>query len=120
MLLHEKNYGKILEKIIQSDDVIRFASICDKFGKIEEKLQRDHESLLNEYDTDKLVKAGVNSWHYRKQLSSKIGEGHYAMVVYDKITRLTFPLDDHFLLITIDNLVETPKIVDTIKKILKE
>jgi len=77
--------------------------------------------LLNEYDTDKLVREGVNSWHYRKQLSHKIGKGQYAMAVYEKIIRLTIPLDDdHILLISVDNQVETPKIVDTIKKILQE
>lgn len=109
-----------MEKIIQSNDIIRFASICDRFGLIEEKLQREGLSLLlSENDTDKLVRAGVDSWHYRKQLSNKIGKGQYAMAVYDKIIRLTIPLDDnHILLVTLDNVEKTPKIVDTIKKIL--
>ena len=96
--------------------------ICDEFGQIKEQLQRDGESLLlSEFDTDKLVRAGVNSWHYRKQLSHKIGKGQYAMAVYEKIIRLTIPLENgHLLLVTLDNVVETPKIVDTLKKILQE
>ncbi len=41
------------------------------------------------------------------------------MAVYDKIIRLTIPLNDNwFLLVTLDNVEKTPKIVDTIKKIL--
>ena len=114
------NHKKLLEKIIQSNDIIRFASICDQFGAVKEKLPRDGLSLLlNEYDTDKLVKAGVDSWHYRKQLSNKIGNGQYAMTVYDKIVRLTIPLDDnHILLVSCDNIEKPPKIVDIIKKIL--
>ena len=114
------NHKKLLEKIIQSNDVIRFASICNQFGAVEEKLQREGLApFLNEYDTDKLVKAGVDSWHYRKQLSNKIGKGQYAMAVYDKIIRLTIPLDDnHIILVALDNVEKTPKIVDTIKKIL--
>jgi len=119
-LVNKINHKKLLEKIIQSNDIIRFASICDRFGLIEEKLQREGLSLLlSENDTDKLVRAGVDSWHYRKQLSNKIGKGQYAMAVYDKIIRLTIPLDDnHILLVTLDNVEKTPKIVDTIKKIL--
>ena len=122
MSLNKINYKNLLEKIIQSDNVIRFALICNEFGTIEEKSQRNGGSLLlSEYDTDKLVREGVSSWHYRKQLSQKIGEGQYAMAVYDKIVRITIPLDDdHMLLVTLDNMEETPKIVDTIKKILQE
>ena len=114
------NHKKLLEKIIQSNDIIRFASICDQFGAVIEKLPREGLSLLlNEYDTNKLAKAGVDSWYYRKQLSNKIGKGQYAMAVYDKIVRLTIPLDDnHIILIAFDNVEKTPKIVDTIKKIV--
>ena len=89
------DYEKLLEKIIQSDSVIRFVAICTSFGNIEHKLQRDDKTiLLNEYDTDKLVREGVSSWHYRKQLSHKIGKGLYAMAVYEKITRITI---SHFI-----------------------
>ena len=114
------NYKKLLEKIIQSNDIIRFALICDQSGAVKEKLPRDGLSLLlDEYDTDKLMKAGVDSWHYRKQVSDKIGKGQYAMAVYGKIVRLTIPLDDnHIILIVLDNVEKTPKIIDTIKKIL--
>jgi hypothetical protein len=120
-LLGDKiNHKKLLEKVIQSNDIIRYAAICDQFGAIKEKLPREGLSyLLSEYDTDKLVRAGVDSWHYRKQLSAKIGKGQYAMAVYDKIIRLTIPLDDNYiLLVSCENEEKTPKIVDTIKKIL--
>jgi len=122
LLLNKNNYKKLLEKIIQSDDIVRFASICDRFGTIEEKLQRGGQSLLlNEYDTDKLVSGGASSWHYRKQLSNKVGKGQYVMAAYKKIIRLTIPIDDdHILLVSLDNVRETPKIVDTIKKTLQE
>ena len=121
-MIHKNNHKELLGKIIKSNDNIRFTLICDQFGTIEEKLQRDNLTLLlSEYDTDKLVRGGVDSWHYRKQLSTKIGNGQYAMAVYDKIIRLTIPLNEnHFLLVSLDNVEKTPKIVDTIKKILSE
>ena len=121
-MIHKNNHKELLEKIIKSNDDIRFTLVCDQFGTIEEKLQRDNLTLLlSEYDTDKLIRGGVDSWHYRKQLSNKIGNGQYAMAVYDKIIRLTIPLNDNcFLLVTLDNVEKTPKIVDTIKKILSE
>ena len=43
----KNNYKKLLEKIIQSDGIIRFTAICNtSFGTIEEKLQREGETLL--------------------------------------------------------------------------
>lgn len=67
------------------------------------------------------MREGASSWHYRKQLSNKIGKGQYVMAAYEKIIRLTIPIDDdHILLVSLDNVRETPKIVDTVKKILQE
>jgi len=41
------------------------------------------------------------------------------MVVYDKIIRLTIPLEyNYLLLVVLDNVEKTPKIIDTIKKVL--
>ena len=67
------------------------------------------------------MREGVSSWYNRNQLSHKIGKGQYAMAAYEKIIRLTIPLDDsHILLVSLENVEKTPKIVDGIKKILQE
>ena len=43
------------------------------------------------------------------------------MAVYEKIIRLTIPLDDnHIILVSLENVEKTPKIVDAIKKIFQE
>lgn len=121
-MLSTQNYEQTLEKIIKSNDIIRFVAICDKFGQIKEKLQKEEKPpLLDDHETSKLVRAGIDSWYYRKQLTHKIGKGQYAMAVYDKIIRLTIPLEDNqFLLVSIDNISKSPKIVESIKKILTE
>lgn len=120
--LETNDYKKLLEKIIQCNDIVRFAVIYDKFGSIEEKLQKEGiRILLNEIDTDSLAREGLNSWHARNQLAHKIGKSQYVMAVYDKIIRLSIPLGGgETLLVSLDNLMETPKIVDIIKKILQE
>ena len=120
--LETNDYKKLLEKIIQCNDIVRFAVIYDKFGSIEEKLQKEGiRILLNEIDTDSLAREGLNSWHARNQLAHKIGKSQYVMAVYDKIIRLSIPLGGgETLLVSLDNLMEAPKIVDIIKKILQE
>jgi len=119
---NENIYKDTLQQIIQSSDVIRFAAICGNFGTITEKVQREGITLLlNEKDTEKLVDEAIHSWQTRRKFSQKIGEGQYAMAVYDKIIRVTIPLnEDQILLVTLDNVLETPKIVGDIKKILQK
>ena len=118
---NENKYKNLLEEIIQSNDAIRFTAICLNFGTITEKLQRKGITLLlNEKDTEKLVGEAIHSWQTRRKFSQKIGEGQYAMAVYDKIIRVTIPLNEfQILLITLDNTLETPKLIDNIKKILQ-
>lgn len=120
--LETNDYKKLLEKIIQCNDIVRFVVIYDKFGSIEEKLQKEGiRILLNEIDTDSLAREGLNSWHARNQLAHKIGKSQYVMAVYDKIIRLSIPMGDgETLLVSLDNLMEAPKIVDIIKKILQK
>ncbi len=63
----------------------------------------------------------IHSWQTRRKFSQKIGEGQYAMAVYGKIIRLTIPLnEDQILLVTLDNVLEAPKLIGDIKKILQE
>ena len=120
--MSEKNYKNLLEEIIQSNDAIRFTAICLNFGTITEKVQRDGITLLlNEKDTEKLVGEAIHSWQTRRKFSQKIGEGQYAMAVYDKIIRMTIPLNEfQILLVTLDNTLETPKLIDDIKNILQK
>ena len=120
--MSEKNYKNLLEEIIQSNSAIRFTAICGSFGTITEKLQREDVTLLlSEQDTEKLVGEAIHSWHTRRLYEQKIGKGHYAMAVYDKIIRITIPLNEfQILLVTLDNTLETPKLIDDIKQILQE
>ncbi len=118
---NENKYKNLLEEIIQSNNAIRFTAICLNFGTITEKLQRDGVTLLlSEKDTEKLVDEAIHSWQTRRKFSQKIGQGQYAMAVYDKIIRITIPLNEfQILLVTLDNTLETPKLIDNIKKILQ-
>jgi len=120
-MLNENIYKDTLQQIIQSSDAIRLAAICGRFGTITEKVQRDGLTLLlNEKDTEKLVDEAIHSWQTRRKFSQKIGEGQYAMAVYGKIIRMTIPLNEYqILLVTLDNVLEAPKLIGDIKKILQ-
>ena len=92
----------IYEEIMNSDPNIRLVTICDVNGKI---IYSDHregvKNLLTPEESKKSLDLAINAWKTRSQLAPKIGKGKYVLAEYEKIKRITMPLDDdHLLYIT--------------------
>ena len=109
-----------LEKILEADNDIRFAAVFDRFGTIKEKVLRDDTSLvMDEFDTQTMLREAASSWFNRKNLSNKLGKGHYSMTVYDNLVRITMPLNtDHFIIISHSKVDEPPSIISHTKQVL--
>jgi hypothetical protein len=102
------------------DTKIRFAGICDESGEIKYGGQREGvEDMLSSEETRKSNLQALARWGLRNSLSSKIGKGKYAMAEYEKIKRITIPLDDdHLLLITTEVQADHSKIINNTLKLL--
>ncbi len=55
-------------------------------------------NYLSEEETANSLKRAASSWKARKQLSPQIGKGLYAIAVFEKITRMTFPFGENNLI----------------------
>lgn len=86
------------------DPKIRFATIFDMSGKVLFSEHRKNvENLLTQEESQKSLQLAINAWKSRNEVSSKIGKGKYALVEYEKIKRITMPIDsDHILYLTTD------------------
>ncbi len=86
------------------DPKIRFATIFDMTGKVMYSGHRAGvENLLTPEESQKSLQLAINAWKSRNEVSNKIGKGKYALVEYEKLKRITMPLDsDHILYITTD------------------
>ncbi|MGI0086977.1 MAG: DUF6659 family protein [Nitrosotalea sp.] len=86
------------------DPKIRFATIFDMSGKVMYSSHREGtKNLLTHEESQKSLQLAINAWKSRNEVSDKIGKGKYALVEYEKIKRITMPLDsDHILYITTD------------------
>lgn len=94
-----KNEEKLLNMILGEIPSSRVAIICDHDGNILWNSVRDNTtSYLSVDETKDSLKRAVESWDKRNKLSSKIGNGRYAVVAYDKIKRITIPLPNNHLL----------------------
>ncbi len=90
---------KLLNMILGEIPSSRIAIICDHDGNILWNSIRDNTtSYLSMDETKESLKRSIESWQEREKLSSKIGNGKYAIVAYDKIKRITVPLPNNHLL----------------------
>jgi len=115
--------GKLCSMIMEANKYARFAAVCDREGKILCNSRRNNvEHLLTQEETNESLKRAVQSWHSRDNLTEKLGDGRYAVVGYDNLTRITVPLkNDHLLLVTVEGkkpqyLGDIVNIVDYVQK----
>jgi hypothetical protein len=114
------DYVNLCKAVMDIDAKIRFAGICDETGEIKYGGQREGvEDMLSSEETRKSNLQALARWGLRNSLSSKIGRGKYAMAEYEKIKRITIPLDDdHLLLITTEVQADHGKIISNTLKLL--
>jgi len=108
--------NKVCKDILGLDARVRFDGVCDKTGEIKFGDQREGiKKLLTPEETKKSNLQAMARWGLRNSLSPKVGRGKYAMAEYEKIKRITFPLDpDHLLLVTTEVEAEHNKVIERI------
>lgn len=74
--------------------------MSDYSGEIKYGGQREGvTNLLSPEETKRSNVQAMARWALRNSLSPKVGRGRCAMAEYEKIKRITFPLDEHHLLL---------------------
>jgi hypothetical protein len=116
-----EGYGKLCKEILNLDPKIRFAGICDDTGEIKYGGQREGvKNLLSPEETKKSNLQALARWGLRNALAPKVGKGRYAMAEYEKIKRITIPLeDDNLLLVTTEVEVDHVKIINDVRKLVQ-
>ncbi len=91
--------------LMDFNDNIRFAAVCNRSGEILWNSKRNNvKNLVPLEDTKKTLQRAANAWDERSKISGLVGKGLYVIAAYEKIKRITIPLDkDHILFISVDN-----------------
>jgi len=112
------DYDKLYEDIIRMDSKIRFVTIIDNEGRLMRGGQREGISNYLSPDSEKQsLRHAIESWQLRSKFSNAIGKGKYAFAEYEKIKRITIPLDEkHLLYMTTEVDVDHNKIINEIIK----
>ncbi len=116
------DYGKICKDIMELDPSIRFAGICDETGDTKYGgMRQGMSSLLSPEETRKSNLQALGRWGLRNALTPKTGKGRYAMAEYEKIKRVTIPLDDNYLLlVTMEVEADHNRILERTLKMIKQ
>ena len=117
-----KNIEDLFDRIIRvAFDKIRYVCISDSDGIIKhEKLFPNVEPKLDQGKRKKSIIHALKRWKLRHKFAHKIGMGIYAMAVYEKMKRITFPLiQGNLLLITLEIDSDHIQIINHILKLLR-
>jgi len=104
--LNMEKHEKLLNMLMDFNPLVRFTAVFSKDGEIEWHSQRkDITNIIPLEETKASIKRASESWNARENLSgSGTGRGMYTITAYEKIKRITIPLDDdHILFISTDN-----------------
>jgi hypothetical protein len=84
----------ICKNIIELDDTIRFVGIPNKFGKqIVVEYRKGLDPLLTDTESELYAIETVIRMNTRKDFESKLGKPIYSFTLYEKLKRVTIPLE---------------------------
>ena len=100
-----ENYKGLLEALMISNKNVRFSAICTLKGEmLFQKRRGDIKSLFTLDETKSQLEKTIDSWKSRGDIKDKIGRPLYSVTSYEKIKRITIPIDEEYLLfISMDN-----------------
>jgi len=116
-------HQELIDAIMDNDKNIRFATICNMVGDIEVTGQSENiEKFLTAEETKENLEYATKIWiHARKTISKKIGKALYTITAYEKLKRVTVPLEDGFLLLaTMDSTGNQTQTIDGILKLVHD
>ena len=114
------NYENLGKTIMNMDPGVRFVTIFDTNDK--KMLYSEHKpgvtNLLSKEESQESLQLAINAWKTRSKLEPKIGKGKYVLAEYEKIKRITIPLDEnHLLYITTEVGCDALNLIDKVKKL---
>lgn len=96
---YSMNFEAFYRQIMDIDKSIQYVIILSKNGEIVHGGYRKEAIPVLQKDELKMVHFyAVQRWDTRKNIEHRIGKTRYSMAEYDKMKRISFPINDKYLL----------------------
>ena len=93
------DFDKLFTDVLKIDSTIRYAAIQTNTGeKIAGGFRENITPLLSNDELKMMHSYASQRWGTRKNIEHKIGPTKYAMAEYEKLKRITFPINEKYLL----------------------
>ena len=114
------DYIKLRKDIMDIDPKIRFVTIVDMEGRLMAGGQREGVSnYLSPQEEQQSIKHAIEAWKLRMHFTGSIGKGKYVLAEYEKIKRITLPIDDkHVIYMTTEVSADHSRIIASILKLI--
>jgi hypothetical protein len=90
-----EKYEKLLNMLMDFDEAIRFAAVANSTGEILWHSQRKGvKNIVSFKDTKQTLLRAINAWKENFRIQNLVGSGLYSISSYEKIKRITVPLDN--------------------------
>ena len=114
------DFEAICKKIMSMDPKIRFAGMVNNQGRlVAGGMREDKKSLEDKKDDEMLFMELVLRTKMRKEFDKQLGPVKFAMSYRDKAVVMSFPVNEHVLLVSAEKEIDFAKIPFKILKVLE-
>ena len=93
------DFDRLSMDVLKIDSTIRYAAIQKYSGeKIAGGFRENISPILSNEELKMMHYYASQRWETRKHIEHKIGKTKYAMAEYDKLKRITFPINEKYML----------------------
>ena len=91
--------------LMDFNKLIRFAAVCNDKGEVLWNSQRENLKNIVPYEeTKQTILRAIDAWKENSRVEGFVGNGQYTIASYEKIKRVTVPLDNNnMLFLTMNN-----------------
>jgi len=114
------DFDKLFSDVLKVDPSIRYAAIQNNAGRIITGGFRENITpILNDEELQMMHHYASQRWQTRKNIEHKLGSAKYAMAEYDKIKRISFPIDEkHLLMVTTELNTDHTNVISKILELI--
>lgn len=113
------DYAKLCDGVFALHDDLRYAGVIDDAGSvIAGGMKRGMDSIIDENNEELYLTQTALRKSMRERFDETLGKARFAYVEREKISILTFYMDEHLLLVTLEPNISSHSAIDIAEDVM--
>ena len=114
------DFDRLFADVMKMDSTIRYVAIQIRDGvKTVGGFRENITPILDDEELKMMHYYASQRWTTRKNIEHKIGNTKYAMAEYEKLKRISFPIDDqHLLMLTTETNTDHTNVINKVLELI--